>query len=65
MEDFSDPTRDSKNYKWGFFYCNRNDPRIFVPKRYGFGYGLNFHQPYVALGLILVILIILYMAFTH
>jgi hypothetical protein len=26
----------------GDFYFNKNDPKIFVPKRYGFGYTLNF-----------------------
>ena len=60
MADFNDPTSDFKNYKWGFFYCNKADPRIFVPKRSGLGYTLNFCKPYVTIGFILVVLIILY-----
>jgi len=31
-----------KRWKWGMFYVNRDDPQIFVPKRYGIGYTLNF-----------------------
>ncbi len=26
----------------GSFYVNREDPELFVPKRYGIGYTLNF-----------------------
>ncbi|HWS00816.1 MAG TPA: DUF5808 domain-containing protein [Prolixibacteraceae bacterium] len=63
MNVFDDPTSNSKNYKWGFFYFNKADPRIFVPKRYGFGYSLNFGKPYVTVGFILILLIILYQAF--
>jgi uncharacterized membrane protein len=65
MNELDDPVSNSKNYKWGFFYCNPSDSRVFVPKRYGFGYGLNFSKPYVAIGLILILLIILYQAVTH
>jgi len=31
-----------KCWKWGIFYVNRDDPKVFVPKRYGIGYTLNF-----------------------
>jgi hypothetical protein len=31
-----------KCWKWRIFYVNRDDPKIFVPKRYGIGYTLNF-----------------------
>lgn len=24
---------DLKNYRWKFFYYNKSDPRVFVPKR--------------------------------
>ena len=65
MNEFEDPVGNSKNYKWGFFYSNPADPRIFVPKRYGFGYSLNFSKPYVVIGFILILLIILYQAITH
>ncbi|MGA6973989.1 MAG: DUF5808 domain-containing protein [Candidatus Binatus sp.] len=31
-----------KNWKLGIFYIDKDDPAIFVPKRYGIGYTLNF-----------------------
>ncbi|HET7570313.1 MAG TPA: DUF5808 domain-containing protein [Gammaproteobacteria bacterium] len=39
--DFSDQTPDDC-WKWMIFYVNRDDPRVVVPKRFGFGYTLNF-----------------------
>ncbi len=36
-----DGTRDDY-WKWGLFYVNRNDPALFVEKRFGVGYTLNF-----------------------
>lgn len=50
------------NYKWGFFYYNRKDYRVFVPKRYkGMGWTLNFAKPYsyaIILGIITFVIII-------
>jgi len=63
MDQFDDPTSNSKFYKWGFFYVNRSDPRIFVPKRYGFGYSLNFGKPFVTAGFVLILLLIILQAF--
>jgi uncharacterized membrane protein len=38
-----DPIDDPTNYKFGVFYCNKNDIRTVVPKRSRFfGYTLNF-----------------------
>ncbi len=65
MQNFDDPTSDSKYYKWGFFYSNKSDKRIVVPKRYGFGYSLNFAQPYVTITLILILLILFLTAYYH
>jgi len=65
MQQFDDPTSNSKYYKWGFFYANRTDPRIFVPKRYGLGYSLNFGKPYVTACFILILLMIIYLAIFH
>ena len=28
-----DPHQDPSNWKWGIFYHNTNDPRVWVPKR--------------------------------
>src|SRR6516164_1117892 len=40
----------------GFFYSNPEDPALFVPKRYGVGYTLNFGNPWswVVLALLVV-----------
>jgi uncharacterized membrane protein len=38
---------DPENYKFGIFYFNPNDPRIFVPKRIKeLGWTLNFANPF-------------------
>jgi uncharacterized membrane protein len=35
-----------ENYKWGIFYFNRGDQRIFVPKMISkMGWTLNFARP--------------------
>jgi uncharacterized membrane protein len=65
MDELNDPMGNSNNYKWGIFYYNRTDPRIFVPKRFGFGYTLNFGKPCVTPGFILILLIIFYQVFFH
>ncbi len=62
MEDFNDPIRDPLNYKLGFLYVNKADSRVFVPKRYGIGYTLNFGKPYVVVGFLLILAAILYTA---
>jgi uncharacterized membrane protein len=36
------PDRD---WIWGTFYVNRNDPAIFIERRFGLGYTLNFGRP--------------------
>ena len=39
--------KEPNNYKWGVFYFNPDDPRLFVPKRIiGTGWTLNFANPY-------------------
>ena len=51
--------KDPKNWVYGFFYFNKNDSRIFVPKRVPWtGRTLNFANPYSYLFLIIIILII-------
>ncbi len=32
-------------WKWGMFYVNPGDPRLWVPKRLGMGWTLNFARP--------------------
>jgi uncharacterized membrane protein len=35
-------TDDQEHYHWGLFYVNAADPRLWVPKRLGLGWTLNF-----------------------
>ncbi len=42
---------DNRNWKYGLFYVNRDDPSIFVHKRFGLGYTLNFGNWKAVLGL--------------
>ena len=37
---------DPRNWKWGFCYYNKSDPRVIVPKRWRWmGWSLNFAHP--------------------
>ena len=36
---------DDKYWKWGSFYVNKNDPALFVEKRFGVGFTINFGRP--------------------
>lgn len=36
---------EEDHWKWGFIYYNRDDKRIFLPKRTGLGITFNFAQP--------------------
>lgn len=36
---------DKKHWKLGIFYYNRADKRVFLPKRYGIGWTVNFGKP--------------------
>jgi uncharacterized membrane protein len=38
----------------GIFYSNRDDPALFVPKRFGIGYTLNFANPWSWAVLVLI-----------
>ena len=50
---------DQKYWKWRFLYFNRNDNRVFVPKRFGIGWTLNWASPfsYIAIIVILIVLV--------
>ncbi|KIC62469.1 DUF5808 domain-containing protein [Chryseobacterium taiwanense] len=48
----------SSHWKFGFFYYNKEDKRIFPPKRFGFGWTVNFANP-LSVSLFLLILIII------
>ncbi len=52
--------RDDDRYWYGFFYINRDDPELLVPKRYGLGWTINFGHPkskWLLLGLLLLIVL--------
>jgi uncharacterized membrane protein len=36
---------DAKNYRWGVFYVNAQDPKLWVEKRLGVGWTLNYAHP--------------------
>lgn len=53
---------DPANWKFGIFYYNRQDKRIFPPKRTYLGWTINFANPIsvlfgIAIGLIIVLII--------
>jgi uncharacterized membrane protein len=51
---------DPANWKWGLFYFNKNDKRIFPPKRFsGFGWTINFANPLSVLAFIALFAVIL------
>lgn len=58
----ADPAfRDDDRYWYaGFFYNNPDDPALFVPKRFGLGWTLNFGHPqarWIMLGMLLIFLV--------
>ena len=50
---------DDRYWNAGFFYNNPDDPAMFVPKRYGLGWTMNFGHPQARLVLIGVLLLVL------
>ncbi|WP_367118586.1 DUF5808 domain-containing protein [uncultured Chryseobacterium sp.] len=38
--------KNSSCWKFGLFYFNKEDKRLFPPKRYGFGWTVNFANPF-------------------
>ena len=57
-EDYTNWQNDPKNWKWGIFYFNKNDKRIFPPKRDKYaGWTVNFANPYSILAIIVLIIL--------
>lgn len=50
---------DDRYWYGGFFYNNPDDPNLFVPKRFGLGWTLNFGHPQARLVLIGTLVVIL------
>ena len=54
---------DPSNWKWGIFYYNNKDKRIFPPKRLSFlGWTVNFANPYSILALCGIIILIAFIS---
>jgi uncharacterized membrane protein len=52
--------RDDDRYWYGgLFYNNPDDPAVFVPKRFGLGWTMNFGHPQAKLVLIGILLLVL------
>jgi uncharacterized membrane protein len=49
------PLDEDEHYVWGLFYVNSQDARIWVPKRIGIGWTLNFGRPAGWLMLVLLL----------
>jgi len=67
MKDSSNPTKetlekwhnDPSNWKWGIFYFNKEDKRIFPPKRIKYlGWTVNFANPLSIFALLVLISVI-------
>ena len=61
MNNFDPNINNPDNYKFGIFYYNTDDKRVFVPKQNKYmGWTLNFgnHFTYLLLGSIISIVII-------
>lgn len=54
---------DDEYWKFGIFYINRNDPSVFVEKRFGIGWTINFGNPIGYIVMFVPLLIILAISF--
>jgi len=59
----NDQNEDASGWYYGIFYVNPKDPKIFVQKRFGFGWTLNFGNKYTYL--IIIILVLITITFKH
>jgi uncharacterized membrane protein len=52
--------KDPNNWKWGWFYNNKEDKRIFLPKRNKYlGWTVNFANPISIISLIVITITII------
>ncbi|ETT84683.1 DUF1648 domain-containing protein [Bacillus mycoides] len=56
-------TDEDKYWKFGLFYFNNNDPSIFVEKRFGIGWTINFANPFGYLIIFGPIIVIFFVTF--
>lgn len=50
---------DDRYWLGGFLYCNKDDPSLFVEKRFGMGYTLNFGNPRSLIAIAAIVVFIL------
>ncbi|MCE3075010.1 DUF5808 domain-containing protein [Chryseobacterium gwangjuense] len=50
--------KESSHWKFGLFYYNKEDKRIFSPKRFGLGWTINFANPLSVSAFLLILIII-------
>jgi uncharacterized membrane protein len=63
-EQLSKWHNDPQNWKWGVFYCNAEDPRIWLPKRVPImGWTLNFAHKKAYLWMLILLLLPLLILF--
>lgn len=48
---------DDAHWKWGIFYFNKEDPDLFVEKKFGVGWTVNFARPGIWIFLFIVIVV--------
>ncbi|RED51721.1 DUF1648 domain-containing protein [Cohnella lupini] len=69
LDQHSDPIiKEDRYWKAGAFYYNPEDPALFVSKRTGFGWTLNYGRPLswvVSIGILVIPLVILIFGVTH
>lgn len=61
------PDDESSYYKLGLFYYNPANKRVFVPKRFGFGWTFNFANPwsYVVILIFVGVLVFVRQTYLH
>ena len=55
-DDTSSPSDDAY-WKWGMFYFNKDNPDLFVEKKFGVGWTVNFARPGIWLFLFFILVI--------
>jgi uncharacterized membrane protein len=56
MDNFN---KKSSPWKLGIFYYNKEDKRLFPPKRLGLGWTVNFANPLSVIAFLLILVIII------
>ena len=59
MANFPENKKDSNKYKWGLFYYNPNNPKLWVPKVDSIlGSTLNFAQPLAYIFILILLMVV-------